>query len=144
MKLRIAAFLFGLVFLAAGFAWQLPFLSGNDLLFGIFQMDSMHNKIYLGSGLLALTAASSSGLAKLYFKLFGGLYALIGILGFIFQDQFLAMQVNNADNLLHLLIGVTAVILGYKLKLPKGKYALRVQIEKNKLAADNIDRSGGG
>lgn len=114
---RIAALFYGIAFLAVGIAWYLPFLFDNGLLFGFFQVDSMHNKIHLASGLIALAATSSASLSKLYLKAFGSIYALLGILGFIFQDAFLSMQINTADNILHIVLGLIAVLLGFKIRL---------------------------
>lgn len=114
MKLRIAALIFGIAFLGAGLAWHLPLLFKNNLLFGLFLIDSTHNKVHLLSGLLALAATMSSRLARLYFKIAGGIYLLLAILGFILQDQFLAMQINFADSVLHAIIGFIALSLGFK------------------------------
>jgi len=123
MKIRIAALIFGIFFLAAGLAWHLPlFFDSNGLLLGLFQVDSMHNKVHLVSGLIALAAAATSGWwAKLYFKIFGGIYALLGILGFFFADAFLAMQINMADNLLHIGIGIVALLIGFRMRVPPGE-----------------------
>lgn len=123
MNLRIAAFIFGIAFLAAGLAWHIPiFFDNNGLLLGLFQIDSMHNKVHLGSGLIALGAAATSGWwAKLYFKVFGGIYALLGILGMIFSEEFMTMQVNMADNILHLVIGLVALVIGFSMTVPPGE-----------------------
>lgn len=123
MKIRIAALIFGVFFLSAGLAWHLPiFFDNNGLLLGLFQVDSMHNKVHLGSGLVALAAAATSGWwAKLYFKIFGGIYALLGVLGLFFSDSFMAMQVNMADNILHLVIGVVALLIGFRMRIPPGE-----------------------
>ncbi len=121
MRLRIAALIFAVLFLGAGIAWHLSFLFDNGLLFGLFQIDSMHNKVHLASGLVALIGTTSSRLSRIYFKVFGGIYLLLGILGFILQDQFLAMQINLADSVLHAGIGIVALLIGFKLKVPAGE-----------------------
>jgi hypothetical protein len=123
MKIRITAFIFGIAFLAAGLAWHIPlFFDNNGLLFGLFQIDSIHNKVHLGSGLIALGAAATSGWwAKLYFKVFGGIYLMLSILGWIFSDEFMTMQINTADNILHLAIGVVALMIGYGMTIPPGE-----------------------
>lgn len=126
MKLRIAAFIFGMAFLALGLAWHLPLLFDNDLFLGLFTIDSLHNKVHIVSGLMALAASSHSRFARLYLKIFGGIYVLIGTLGFIFHDAFMAMQVNNADNGLYVLLGLIAVVLGYKIKIPTGAVKQRI------------------
>ena len=123
MNLRIAAFIFGITFLATGLAWHIPFFfDSNGLLLGMFQVDSVHNKVHLGTGLIALGAAATSGWwAKLYFKVFGGIYVLLGILGLIFSDQFTVMQVNTADSLLQLGVGVVALLIGFRMTVPPGE-----------------------
>ena len=96
----------------------------NGLLLGLFQIDPLHNKVHLVSGLLALAASTKARLAKLCLKFFGGIYALLGILGFMFPDEFLAMQVNGADNILHIVLGLVAVMLGFKFKAPRKELSL--------------------
>src|SRR5690242_7601319 len=123
MNIRIAALIFGITFLGAALAWHLPTLfDSNGLLLGTFLIDSFHNKIHLGSGLIALAAAATSGWwSRLYFRLFGFIYALLGVSGLFFADQFMSMQVNMADNVLHLVIGVIALIIGFRMKVPAGE-----------------------
>ncbi|HSW70483.1 MAG TPA: DUF4383 domain-containing protein [Gammaproteobacteria bacterium] len=123
MKLRIAALIFGIAFLGAGIAWYLPFFfDSRGLLLGLFQVDAMHNKIHLASGLVALAAASlSSRISQLYFKIFGLVYGLLGIVGLVMPEQLVSMQFNTADHVLHLVIGFIALMLGFRLKVPAGE-----------------------
>jgi len=123
MNIRIAALIFGILFLGTGLAWHIPlFFDNSGLMFGYFQVDPLHNKFNIGSGLLALAAAATSGWwCKLYFKLLGGVYVLLGILGFILSDQFMAMQINDSDSILHIVIGVVALLIGYRMQVRAGE-----------------------
>ncbi len=123
MKIRITALIFGILFLALGFAWHLPlFFDDNGLLFGFFLIDGFHNKIHLGSGLIALAAAATNGRwSQLYFRIFGALYGLLGLVGMIFSEDFMTMQMNMADNLLHLVIGILALLIGFRMRVPAGE-----------------------
>lgn len=94
---------FGVVFVVVGL---LGFYTGNPLLW--FQIDNVHNVIHLASGVVAFIAASSGySAARWYLIIFGLVYGLVTLLGFLNEGDVLGIiQVNQADNYLHL--GITA------------------------------------
>lgn len=98
--------LFGVVFVVVGL---LGFVTGNPLLW--FQIDNVHNVIHLASGVVAFISASAGyNAAKWYLIIFGLVYGLVTLLGFLNEGDVLGIiQVNQADNYLHL--GITAVTL---------------------------------
>lgn len=110
-----AATWFGIVFIAIGVLGFVPGITtSSGFLLGIFQVDALHNIIHLLSGIVALLSAGSMGGAKTYFKVFGVVYALVTILGFIQGQTVLGLiSVNIADNILHLLIAIVALSLGF-------------------------------
>ena len=114
-----AAMVFGVVFLLIGILGFVPALtpqdsSGMPLLLGIFMVGALHNIIHIASGVAALIGAQSERYAKTYFKVFGIVYAVVTIVGFIQTDTVLGLiSVNLADNLLHLAIAVVALALGF-------------------------------
>src|SRR5688572_13696482 len=75
--LRIMAVLFAIAFLAVGVAGFMPNFFQNGLLFGYFEVDTMHNSIHVISGLIALIAATNENYARGFFKVFGLIYAAI-------------------------------------------------------------------
>lgn len=117
--LKKAALLFGIVFIVIGIAGFIPALLTDDVdgvgkLLGLFLVSPLHNVIHLASGAAALAAAGSSRTARLYFQIFGVVYALVTILGFIQGDNVLGLiDVNAADNLLHLVISAASLYLGF-------------------------------
>jgi len=111
--LRIMAILFGIFFIFAGVAGFLPTFTTDDLLFGYFQVDSMHNIVHIASGVLAIMASTSFKYTRWYFQIFGIIYAIVAIVGFWRGGDLFFMTVNFADNILHTVIGVVALYLGF-------------------------------
>ena len=110
--LRMLAIIFGIAFIFAGVAGFLPSFTRDGLLFGFFEVNAMQNIVHLLSGVFAIMAATRFGYAKLYFRLFGCFYALITIAGFTMHG-ILMMHFNMADNLVHLVIALFALYLGF-------------------------------
>lgn len=111
--IRSFAILFGIAFIFAGVAGFMPSFTTNNLLFGFFEVDSMHNFVHIASGVVAIMAATSYKYTKLYFLIFGIVYALVGVLGFARGGDLFMMHVNMADNFLHIGIGVVSLLLWY-------------------------------
>ncbi|TAK72929.1 MAG: DUF4383 domain-containing protein [Gammaproteobacteria bacterium] len=116
MFVRSLAVLFGIGFIFAGVAGFLPQFTTDGMLFGLFATDTMHNLVHIISGVIAIMAATSFKYARLYFEVFGIIYLLVALAGFWLNGELLMMQMNFADNLLHLAIGVVAVYVGFSAK----------------------------
>ncbi|SRR5579883_2493052 len=116
MFIRIIAVLFGIAFIGAGIAGFLPQFTVDGLLLNIFEVDSMHNIVHIVSGVIAIMAATSFKYAKLYFEIFGIIYLFVALLGFWRNGDLFMMHMNLADNILHVVIGVIAVYLGFSAK----------------------------
>jgi hypothetical protein len=79
-------------------------------LFGLFEVNALHNIVHVASGALAILAATQGvGAMRTFGRIFGIVYLAIGIAGFVTPDLFGLMHVNTPDNLLH--IGIAAVFL---------------------------------
>jgi hypothetical protein len=86
-------------------------------LLGLFEVDMVHNIIHLASGALTLFAASQGiGAMRTWGRLFGAVYLLVAILGFVDPTLFGLMPVNMPDNILH--VGLAAVFLYVGLLAP--------------------------
>lgn len=116
--LKKLATVFGVAFIAIGVLGFVPGITNDEgLLLGIFEVNALHNIIHLLSGVAALIGASSDQYAKLYFQVFGVVYAVVTLAGFVQGDTVLGLiPVNMADNLLHLTIAVAALYIGFGLK----------------------------
>ena len=111
--------LFGIVFVAVGILGFIPGVTDDqDMLLGIFKVGAVHNLVHLLSGLAALIAAKEEDYAQLYFRVFGSVYLLVTIVGFIQGDTVLGLfSINMADNWLHAVLSVA--ILGIGFGVPK-------------------------
>lgn len=115
--LKTMAKVFGYVFLLVGILGFIPGVTTDGLLLGIFEVDAIHNIIHLVSGAVALYAGmqADAKASRSYFQIFGVIYALVAILGFIYGDNMLLGFIahNMADTWLHVVIAVVALWLGF-------------------------------
>ena len=105
----------GAVFVLIGVLGFVPALTPNDQLLGIFAVDTVHNVVHLVSGLVAFGAVLA-GSARLYAQVFGVVYGLVTVLGFLGGDgtEILGLfHVNTADNFLHVAIALSALYVGF-------------------------------
>lgn len=115
---KTAALVIGIVFLLVGVLGFIP----NPLVSqtGLFQVDTAHNLVHLVSGVAILAGAYSPVGAGLTLKVFGIVYALVALLGFLTVGSggllLGLIQVNHADHWLHALLAV--IILGAGFLLP--------------------------
>lgn len=87
----------------------------NDPILGIFEVNPMHNIVHLVSGILAVVfAGKPEAQARKFALILGIVYALVTILGFIQGEGDLLglVEINNADNYLHVLLTVVLLAIG--------------------------------
>ena len=109
---KLYAQVFGVVLTLVGILGFVPALVTNNNLLGIFTVDPIHNVIHLASGIVGLAAGFSTGtqFARLYAGIFGAVYALVTVIGFIQGTTVLSLiHVNAADNFLHAAIAVVSL-----------------------------------
>ena len=117
--LKKIALVFGVVFIAVGLLGFVPALAPDGHLLGLFHINPLHNVVHIASGAVALWAGMSSERnSRLYFQIFGVVYALVAVLGFVYGDQpILGLIANNAaDTWLHVVIAVVTLYLGFGTK----------------------------
>ena len=100
-----------------GFVNVAPIMT-NGMLLGIFAVDTMHNIVHVLSGVLAiLFAMRGEEQAKLFAKVFGVVYALVAVLGFVAEDMLMSlMAVNMADHVLHIVLALAFLYVGFVAK----------------------------
>lgn len=106
----------GVVLVLIGILGFFNAFTTDGQLLGIFAVDTPHNIIHLASGLVALAAVGvGETYARIYAQVFGIIYALVTILGFMVGTGELLglVHVNQADNVLHLLIAASALYVGF-------------------------------
>lgn len=124
--LQIAALLVGVVFVIVGIAGFIPGItthvgdmkfagheSPSELL-GLFQVSILHNIVHLAIGVIGLVAAATWEGARLYLVGGGAIYLALAIYGWIVERTSDAnfVPMNNADNVLHVLLGAGMILFG--------------------------------
>jgi hypothetical protein len=119
MSLKRIAVIFGVIFVVAGVLGWVPPLNPGGKLLGIFDVNGAHNVVHLATGIIGIIVGMMSEKAsKTYFQIFGVVYALVAVLGFFMGNQPLLGIVSNnaADSVLHVVIAVVALYLGFGMK----------------------------
>jgi hypothetical protein len=124
-----AAALVGAVFLLVGIAGFIPGITSDygDLAFagtdsraellGIFQVSILHNLVHLAFGVLGILASRTVSASRLFLIGGGVVYLVLTLYGVLIDlaDDVNFVPVNNADNWLHLVLGVGMIGLGVAL-----------------------------
>jgi hypothetical protein len=100
-----------------GFFYNASFGTGDgterDAVLGILDVNAWHNLVHIASGVLGLLAfASGPAASRTYALVFGIVYLIVAIWGFIIgsHESILGfIPVNTEDNVLHLILGVLGV-----------------------------------
>ena len=119
MTLKKIAIIFGIAFVAGGILGFVPALNPDGKLLGLFAVNTMHNIVHLATGIVAIIVGfSSDGASKLFFQIFGVIYALVAVLGFVQGEGMLLGMVSNnaADTWLHVVVAAAALYLGFMMK----------------------------
>jgi len=114
---KTLAKIFGAVFILVGL---LGFISNGIVgAAGIFQTNMAHDIAHILIGLILVLASKDSMRAALWLKIFGVVYLLLAVLGFmalkggVESGSMLGfITVNGADNWLHIVLGVVLLIAG--------------------------------
>ena len=117
---KTAAILFGIVFLAVGILGFVPGVTtdvnGMPMLLGIFHVNTAHNFVHIASGVVFLLCGMAGpGPSRTFFKIFGIVYALVAILGFVPDGTMLLgfLSNNMAVAWLHVVLAVAMLYLGF-------------------------------
>ena len=119
MSLKRIAVIFGIVFVIVGVLGWVSAVNPGGKLLGIFDVNAAHNVVHLATGVLAIIAGAMGEKApRVFFQAFGVIYGLVAVLGFFYGDApLLGIVANNAaDSVLHVVIAVVALYLGFGMK----------------------------
>ena len=122
---RTAAGIVGAVFLVVGILGFVPGVTSNydamefaghesgAELFGLFQVSVLHNLVHLAFGVVGLAAASRANAARSFLAIGGLVYLALWIYGLAVDHGSDAnfVPLNDADNWLHLGLGVGMILL---------------------------------
>ena len=117
--LQKLAMIFGVILLLLGVLGFVPGITNDQLLLGIFYVNPLHNIINLVAGAIALWASFTSvKAAKMYFQIFGIIFALLAVLGFFTGEGLILGLISNntPDLVLHLILAAVALYAGFGMK----------------------------
>ena len=111
------AWVFGGILVLFGVLGFVPGMTTDGMLLGIFMVDGLHNLIHLVTGLAALAAARGMYSHRLFFQVFGIVYAVVAVLGLLMGGNILGLIMTNmADHLLHLVLAAAFLYAGFMMK----------------------------
>ena len=119
MTLKKIAMVFGVVFVAVGILGFVPALNPDGKLLGLFAVNPAHNLVHAATGVVAIIAGLASDKAsKIFFQVFGVVYAIVAVMGFFSGEQPLLGMVSNnmADTGLHVVVALLALYLGFMMR----------------------------
>lgn len=119
MLLKTLAIVLGLVLIVFGILGFIPGLVQDGKLFDVFAVSHMYNLFYIISGGIALLCGISGSIAsKIYFIIFGIIFLIVAILGFMVGEGMVLnlLPVNQADNILNIVIAVISLYFGFFFK----------------------------
>ena len=117
--LQKIAYVFGGVFLLVGILGFVPAVTQDQHLLGIFHVNQAHNMVHIVTGLGAIACGLASAYAsRLFFRIFGVVYGLVAILGFVMGDRPLLGIISNnlADAWLHTAIAAVSLFIGFAVR----------------------------
>ena len=116
---KTAAILFGIVFLAVGILGFVPGITTDQMLLGIFMVNPAHSMVHIASGVIFLIAGmAGAGASRMWFRIFGIIYAIVAILGFMTPNGLLLGLITNnpADTWIHVILAVAMLFFGFVAK----------------------------
>lgn len=113
---KTLAILFGIVFLTIGILGFVPGITTNEMLLGIFMVNAVHSVVHIVSGVIFLLAGmGGAGASRLWFQIFGLIYAVVAIMGFVVGNGMIFNLISNntADTWLHVVLAAVMLLLGF-------------------------------
>jgi hypothetical protein len=113
---KTLAILFGIVFLAIGILGFVPGITKDEMLLGIFMVNTVHSVIHIVSGVVFLLAGmGGAGASRMWFQIFGLIYAVVAIMGFVVGNGMIFNLISNntADTWLHVVLAVVMLLIGF-------------------------------
>lgn len=94
----------------------------SDGMLFLFAVDSAHNLVHLLSGLAALYASRSHHLSQWYLMLFGTVYLIVALAGFLWDGNILGFfWTNRADDYLHAVIAIVSLVVSFSGRISSPK-----------------------
>jgi len=97
--IRRLGFFYGAAFITGGVLGFVPGVTVDDVFLGIFAVNPLHSAMHVASGVtfVAVSAFGASA-ARLWFQIFGGIYAALAAMGFWVGNGMILNCITNNQN----------------------------------------------
>lgn len=113
---RILGMFWGIAFLFGGILGFVPGITEDDMFLGIFMVNTAHSIMHIASGAIFLIASmSGAGAARLWFRIFGIVYAALAVFGFKVGDGMIFNLISNNrnDTWGHAVLALILLLIGF-------------------------------
>ncbi len=119
--LKRLGFFYGGAFITGGVLGFVPGITVDDMFLGIFMVNPLHSAMHVASGVIFLIASTlGAGVARLWFQIFGAIYAALAAMGFwVGNGLILNCITNNAnDSWGHAGLALSMLVIGFATARP--------------------------
>ncbi len=114
--IKALAIIWGILFLVGGILGFVPGATRDGMFFGVFMVNTAHSIVHIVSGaLFLLGAAVGERAARLWFQMFGMIYAGVAALGFRIGDGMIFGFIANSrfDSWGHAVLALMLLLTGF-------------------------------
>ena len=114
--IRTLGMLSGVLFLLGGILGFVPAVTKDDMFLGIFMVNTAHSVMHIASGAIFLIASTSGArAARLWFQIFGTVYAAVAVMGFKVGDGMILGLISNHryDSWGHVVLALVLLLIGF-------------------------------
>lgn len=115
---KTLAYVFGIIFVIVGLLGLFvpnPLIGSGAAAF--FATNTLHDSVHLVIGLVLLAVAIwCPRVSSLWLKIIGAIYLVLAILGFAVAGPIAGVMLNDADNWLHVVLGLVLLIAGLSVR----------------------------
>jgi hypothetical protein len=119
--LRPLGFFYGLSFITGGILGFVPGVTVDDVFLGIFAVNPLHSAMHVVSGVMFLLASTfGASAARLWFQIFGCLYAALAAMGFWVGNGMImnCITKNRNDSWGHAALALSMLVIGFATARP--------------------------
>jgi drug/metabolite transporter (DMT)-like permease len=113
---RALGIFWGIAFLFGGILGFVPGITDDDMFLGIFMVNTPHSILHIASGVAFLIASLlGARTVRLWFQIFGIVYAALAAMGFIVGDGMIFNLISNNqnDSWGHLALAFILLLIGF-------------------------------
>jgi hypothetical protein len=114
--IKTLGMLTGILFALGGILGFVPGITEDDMFFGIFMVNTAHSIVHIASGAIFIIASLSGARAvRLWFQIFGMVYAAVAAMGFKVGDGMIfgVISNNRYDSWGHAALALVLLLIGF-------------------------------